>query len=286
MAWSGLTYNGLTPITNIGTDITIGRSYSIVIDLTITQGKLKVQGLGIEYEFTTSGTYEFGTIAVSDKLTFVPDYFNTFLFIGTINSIAIYEVANVKLYDVNNVLIDANLNYNTFEGVQVYTIDWNEYNVGKYYFKFTDGVDYYSDLLDVQTSHECTKLFEFECNENAFGLYFDAQHSFIMSLRLECKQWQPTYEYERNDFYRNSKGDRRILNVQAVKKYLLSIQEIPEYLHDALAIGLKCDKVKIDNTIVFYADSEYIPKWRKTSNLAPIEITILTNTNLMNTNCN
>ena len=64
-----------------------------------------------------------------------------------------------------------------------------------------------------------------------------------------------------------------------------AIAEMPEYLHDALAIGLEHDDFYVDSEKYTNEETEYLPKWRNSSQLAPSEVVIIKDQNLKNSSC-
>jgi hypothetical protein len=166
-----------------------------------------------------------------------------------------------------------------------YKVNWEDLPDGCYTIEMNDGLEYVSECFYVKLEHECTILVTWTNNESAFGFDYSGL-DFTQSLRVPAKLWQPKYNSDIKEIYVDSKGNRQILYARVVKDQLLSVKELPEYLHDALSIGINHDIVKLDGVEYVFEEDEYSPTWRNSSNLAPVLLrAIKKNQNLINSNC-
>ena len=166
-----------------------------------------------------------------------------------------------------------------------YKVNWEDLPEGCYTIEMNDGLEYVSECFYVMLEHGCTILVTWTNNESAFGFDYSGLE-FTQSLRVPAKLWQPKYNSDIKEIYVDSKGNRQILYARVVKDQLLSVQELPEYLHDALSIGINHDIVKLDGIEYVFEEDEYSPTWRNSSNLAPVLLrAIKKNQNLINSNC-
>lgn len=148
------------------------------------------------------------------------------------------------------------------------------------------GVYFYIDSLSlrgpVETESECFKLGEFECtkllrwsnNENAYGFTYDGT-TFEHELRVKSKLWMPKYPKDKKEVFVDSAGNRRILTSRTKKEETFTVDHLPEYLHDALSIGVEHDNFYIDDVKYINEDNDYDPSWRKSSLTAPVEIIVV-----------
>ncbi len=284
-------YNSSTPgyaISQTGI-LTVGAL--VVVNFTIsnmTGGKLVIDSLAEKPEFTEDGEYQAIGIATSANLIFIGDsvYGNTFD--GCISAIesrlapllTIKDLAdNIVFTQVDNTGMSGSVN-----NIQ-YQIDWTDIAEGCYKLCFTDGViEYESDPFRVKTAHECSIQLNWSNNENAYGFDYTGL-TFSPSLRITGKKWMPKYSKDK-EVFKDSIGNRTILRSDTSKVEILIVDEVPEYVHDALSIGIEHDTFEIDAIEYVVEETEYSPKWRKSSSLAPVEIDVMRrNQNLVNENC-
>jgi hypothetical protein len=145
----------------------------------------------------------------------------------------------------------------------------------------------------IETESECFTLGEFSCtkllswsnNENAYGHTFEGT-VFQHELRVNSKLWKPKYPKDRKEVFVDSVGHRTILTSRTKKEQILTIQHLPEYLHDALSIGVEHDNFYIDGEKYINEENDYSPSWRSSSLTAPVEVTVVKdNQDLSNSYC-
>jgi hypothetical protein len=265
----------------------IGKVYSIdftVLDM--TQGKLVLDSIEGKPEYTEDGVYHVVGIALSNTLTFIGDEYQGDVFDGCIDDVGSRFIPFITIKDLEGNVVfeqtDDSIVSASGDNIQ-YDIDWSEIEEGCYKIYFSQGIDYVSDCIDLKLTHGCTLLLSWTNNENAFGFNYE-ELSFSPQLRVKAKLWQPSYTKEK-DVFKDNAGNRTILKSETSKEELLTIGEVPEYIHDAVAIGVEHDNFYVDGVKYTNEETEYTPKWRKSSQLAPSELVIIKDQFLRNNNC-
>lgn len=147
--------------------------------------------------------------------------------------------------------------------------------------------------LEDSTACNCSStLMTWTNDENAFGFDYE-NFTFVQKMRFCAKLYQPHYTKDDKDTYRDSAGNRKLLYSSTTKIERLKITPLPEYMHDALSIGIEHDTVKIgttlspDDTVDYVNDEDnYEPDWNNQSLLAPITLEMIRDDqNLVNSNC-
>jgi hypothetical protein len=276
---------GATYISQLGI-LTIGKLYAFTFSLdNMDIGGFQLLSVAAPSMCSDDGLYVIMGFAVLEDL-----YFDVTLAPGTegcIDNITAREIPLITIKDADGVIYfeqtDVSILAVSGNNIQ-YNIDWSDFEDGCYYIHFEYlGIDYISDCISIKDSHECTVQLTWTNDENAYGFDYTGV-SFTQSLRVEAKLWQPKYSKEKNVF-KDSIGNRIILKSETSKEELLTVGEMPQYLHDALSIGLEHDTFSVDAVQYVNEETEYTPKWRKSSQLAPVEVTLIKDQNLKNSNC-
>jgi hypothetical protein len=122
----------------------------------------------------------------------------------------------------------------------------------------TDAVyDKYSDLISIGDYSDPCRFFKLEgCNgENQFGLSFYGS-SFLPSIRLEGRRFQPQYETDA-DLFRYSSGRWSSTYVDRKKKVSFYFGRLPEYVFDFLSILFYFDNCYINGVLHSPVESEF-----------------------------
>jgi hypothetical protein len=261
-----------------------------VVNFTIsnmTQGKLILDSISGKPEYTEDGEYQVIGIATTNDLTFIGEELLLDVFDGCIDEVEsrVIPLITIKDTDGNVVFEQTDETGVTASGNNIqYEIDWSDMDSGCYQIWIShQGIDYVSDCLAVDLTHDCTLLLSWTNDENAFGFDF-SELSFTPKLRVKAKKWKPTYPKEKNVFKDNA-GNRTVLKSETSKEEILTIAEMPEYLHDSVAIGLEHDSFMIDGVEYTNEETEYTPKWRNSSQLAPVEVVVIKDQFLKNNSC-
>ena len=135
-----------------------------------------------------------------------------------------------------------------------------------------------SQCYKLREIYPCTILLKAANDDDAFGLNYSGFTTFYQNVRLLARVWKPLYPEERVNF-RNSTGRDKIQYFDSQKNYTFSIEQMPEYMHNAIRALLGHDNVSIidaDGVETFYEKNEgdYDPVWRNSSLLAPVEVEI------------
>ena len=274
---------------------TVGEYYAVEITVSdITQGKLIIDSLAGKPEITANGTYTFYAKAIQTSLQLRPALVGLNMFIGCIENVQAYEIPLYQIIDsVGNIAFQqVDLTGITQFGDHIqYIIDWTELAAGSYKIKFTDSpIDYESNCFCLTTDTCKNLVLSWENESNAYGFYYP-ELSFRPMLRLIGRLWKPSYPKDKNTFL-DSKGTAYIISSKTRKKETLSIEGIPQYLHDALSVGVEHDHfyVEYGSSIGEFVNEEddYVPSWSKnnTSSLATIELEVFKKSqNLKNSRC-
>jgi hypothetical protein len=294
MAWSivdSKAYNdGTLPIENLYQSNVIegGVYYYVELNIEVTQGKLCINGFSNNHCFDASGSYTFYDTAITTTLTLSPQSYLGHNFTGSIEVVSVYEIPMYQIIEKGTDIVVASQDgtgLSLTDGYVVQELDWSGLD-GCYYLKIiSQGIEYITNTLRITNNTDCTLLLSWTNNDNGFGFEFE-NTLFNPIWRGVAKLWKPNYEADKNEYYTDSKGTRIALYVRSVKKKLLTINEVPEYIHDALRLALKCDKLYIDGVQYVMEDGDYSPTWRNSSENAPVEVEVITYTqNTINSNC-
>lgn len=256
----------------------VGVYYYIQIDVSGT-GKIKLGGIEGNPEFTEDVSGIFKASQSSFTIT-------------AIGAVCVDNIIVTQSYDylikdqLGNIVYTSTPEDVDGSGFYLrYKVNWEDLPEGCYTIEMNDGLEYVSECFYVMLEHGCTILVTWTNNESAFGFDYSGL-DFTQSLRIPAKLWQPKYNSDIKEIYVDSKGNRQILYARVVKDQLLSVKELPEYLHDALSVGINHDIVKLDGIEYVFEEDEYSPTWRNSSNLAPVLLrAIKKNQNLINSNC-
>jgi len=132
----------------------------------------------------------------------------------------------------------------------------------------------------------CTQLLSWTNNDNAFGFEYE-NLSFTQRLRHPSELWKPTYTLDQID-HLDSAGTSTILRAQSFKVSDLDLDFAPEYIHDALRLGIRHDTFNIDAVQHFALSQDYDPDWEagRDSEVATVVIPVRATTeDNVNENC-
>jgi len=137
---------------------------------------------------------------------------------------------------------------------------------------------------DLREDHPCTTVLSWTNDENAFGADYESV-SFTPQIRLEVILNKPNYprEVKRHRF---STGRRKILRGVVDKLFVLAVDQIPEYVFDALVLGITHDDFFIGGVEYVAQEGDIIPEWIKGHLLSNFTVEVeKQNLNLVNKNC-
>jgi hypothetical protein len=269
--------------------LTVGKYYLITFTLdndNLPYGSIRLDSISGTPLINANGIHAVYGQAISTDIIFTPVGVDPDLEIA-LDTISIYEVLSYSIKDTdgNTVFtLSDSTGITVIEGTVQYQIDWTEIEEGCYQIHLSDGIiNYVSDCVSLKLAHDCSILLSWTNDEDAYGFNY-SDLSFTQLLRVKAKKWHPSYPKEKNVFKDNA-GNRMILKSETSKEEILTISEMPQYLHDALAIGLEHDDFYVDSVKYTNEETEYIPKWRKSSQLAPSEVVVIKDQLLKNNNC-
>ena len=132
--------------------------------------------------------------------------------------------------------------------------------------------DYLSDCFQLADKHECSLSLSWYNIENSFGFIYDS--GFKHFLRIAGKLWKPKRSKEGKELFRYSDGHQKILTAESHKINKLTIEQVPEYIHDAISTGIDHDYFIIGEDHYVATAGDYEEQHRNSSLLAPIEIDV------------
>lgn len=132
-----------------------------------------------------------------------------------------------------------------------------------------------SECYKLGDTWDCSFLFSWTNDENAFGFIYTGL-SFTQFFRHRVKLWQPSYPEEAQRFL-NSSGTVSVLHALSQKVEDLTVEEMPEYLHDAFRLAWIHDTTTIETVNYTKEEGDYEPNWRKSSLLAPVVLDVREN---------
>lgn len=186
-------------------------------------------------------------------------------------SSVVYGIKNLNDVVIKSISDGTGVTY--YQDIVSIEVDWSDVADGCYRLFVTDsGITYQSECFR-RGSFDCTKLLTWTNNENAYGFIYDGT-TFQHELRVKSKLWKAKYPKDKKEVFVDSAGNRKILTSRTKKEELLTVEEMPTYLHDAFSIGLEHDNFYIDGVKYINEETDYDPAWRNSSLLAPVEVTV------------
>lgn len=127
-----------------------------------------------------------------------------------------------------------------------------------------------SDCINVQTTHDCTLLYQAENNDNAFD--FDYTHGMKHNLRVTSKMDVTAYP-EADERARFSDNSKLLMYAESDTEYSVFVTDAPIYVHDCLRLLRLHDTFSINGT-EYIKESGYELNRRKTSKLKQSTFTV------------
>jgi predicted RecA/RadA family phage recombinase len=267
----------------------VGNYYAIAITVSgLTQGKIIIESFDGKPEIIEDGEYVINGKALQTSLAITGGSYAGNVLVGCITGIAIYDVPVYTIEDCEGNTVYSlpnNDDVQVANGYSLYTLDWTAIDFGAYRIRIADELfDYISYCLRVQ-DNSCTNIITWTNNENA-GDFPYSSLPFVQLLRVESRLWKASGKSIKRDVFRYSNGAKKILYAERDLEYQFTIKEMPEYLHNALMLGIDHDKFTINGKYYLVDQEDYQPKWRSSSNLAPVELVITEqNNSFINQNC-
>lgn len=151
--------------------------------------------------------------------------------------------------------------------------------------------EYMSVPLKVTTAGPCDSLLIKYRNDNdAFDIDYTSEgyteaDGFYNKIRIFAKLWKSSWP-RTTETQKNSDGTRTKYYADLDKKYQLSTEPLPEFMHDALSEALEHRTLIIDDKNLVCDSDDYSPEWNKSTMLAPVEVELfLQQSRKLNTEC-
>lgn len=142
-----------------------------------------------------------------------------------------------------------------FNGAALNSVDIDNVTIKK-----ENNIDGQSECYDLQTTHDCTLLFEWSNNESWGGFNYTTPSvgdAFVQRLRIESKFRGAKYPSQRN-IGETSAGVKTMDYTSFRKARILDIHRAPDYIHDAIASMFMQDTRTVEDTSYVLVD-EYEP---------------------------
>lgn len=128
--------------------------------------------------------------------------------------------------------------------------------------------------FDLKTTQVCTHLLTWNNDSDAFQYpYSKVSGGFTSSLRHKMVRHIPKYPDDRTTT-KEADGVKKMLYSDRDKSWNLSIEMLPEYLHDAIAIAISHDHFYYDGVEHILRAGEESPEWTRGFNLANVELEV------------
>lgn len=266
----------------------IGKYYSLIVTVNNrTKGSVILDSFDSKPTLFANGTYAINGRALQTSLSFSGSTYLGEVFDGCIGDISVVNTPIMRIEDGVGVVYEQPNNNSVQRAgyLLMYSVDWSLIENGTYKIVIPDDNINYSSSCICLKEKPCTILLQWYNNENTGGFNY-TDLNFTQSLRVVAKQRNVFGKSVKRDVFRFSDGSKKILYAEKDQEYILVIREIPTYLHQALMLGCDYDHFLIDGVEYFVDQEDYQPKWRNSSELAPIELTVtLKRGAFINTNC-
>jgi hypothetical protein len=126
-----------------------------------------------------------------------------------------------------------------------------------------DSVMGYTNIFRRVNESDYTSLVTYSCNESAFDFIYDDSPNIV---RLPIYLKNPQFPKKR-EVYRKSNGVQKVLSSLVEKEYEIETEQMPEVFHEAVAIMLGHDDVRVvcpnirEITVDVIEADTYNPQW-------------------------
>lgn len=191
-----------------------------------------------------------------------------------------YKEFTAKLYDSEGAEI---LTLNRQEGAtgnQAFEVPLQipaEVPAGCYEVRLTEdctATTYISQCLALVASDDCnlapTLLFKWRNRNDAFGFDYTTDTTYYNYVRVIGRLKHPTFPDD-TEIPTFSNNTNTVINARVQKLWKVVLNDLPEYVHNAISTMRRHSDFQIDGTAFVVADGSYSPNWRKSSELATSE---------------
>jgi hypothetical protein len=129
-----------------------------------------------------------------------------------------------------------------------------------------------SCCFEVTDNDDCLVELSWTNGRNFAGLEY-SQLNYVQSVWVKGELNNANYPIE-NNVFRFGNGDTILTYGRRIKTMQLALKELPEYIHNAISLGLMHDEFFINGEQYRLAADGYEPIWRRTSKLAPVIVDV------------
>lgn len=142
---------------------------------------------------------------------------------------------------------------------------------------FSSGCDltyvYESNCMNVATSHDCTKNFEWYNEKNSFGFNY-VDFTTIFDLRIHCDFGKWSHKQNWN-IWKNYNMNSSVVAGDSTEMFEIKTEMLPENVHRALAVARMHEFLYIDTVRTFADATDYEPEWNeKNKNFAIVRFDV------------
>jgi len=232
--------------------------------------------------------FDIRNITVQEMTTAIPiieDLDGNALYTFTPNAATFTGITNVyptpNIYQINDSVASNPIEvYYRGDLCMVKILDWSLLSIayGCVQIKIKEAVTPFntwtSNDLNYKQSHECSLLLSWTSDENVFGFNY-VNLSFTQYFRLSAKLRNPRYIYEDEETYVNSSGVGNIIHAYSYKVFEFTSTLLPEYLHDALRLGIIHTDFQVDGIRMLKDEGDYSPAWDNIWNQAYVQFDLI-----------
>lgn len=135
--------------------------------------------------------------------------------------------------------------------------------------------EYFSQCLKMYTSLNCgNDKFNLQLKwrnpNDAFGFDYTTDTAYYNWIRVFGRLKHPEFPDD-TEIFTKSDNTNDFSNARVQKSWLVSLNDLPEYVHNAIATARRNKDFQIDGVPFVVADGSYTPAWRKSTELAVVE---------------
>lgn len=161
----------------------------------------------------------------------------------------------------------------TFNSVRVTKTGSFIYTVNGLYLAASCAATYCSPCFNVVNSSDCLLELSWTNGRDFADLEY-SQLNYVQRVWVKGELNKPSYPLE-NNVFRNGNGDTTLTYGRRVKTVTLGLNELPEFMHNAISLGLIHDEFYVNGVQYRLGADGYDPTWRRTSQLAPVQVEVI-----------
>ena len=129
-----------------------------------------------------------------------------------------------------------------------------------------------SRCFEVTENDDCLVELSWTNGRNFADLEYK-QLNYVQKVWVKGELNNANYPIE-NNVFRFGNGDTILTYGRRIKTMQLALKELPEYIHNAISLGLMHDEFYINGEQYRLAGDGYEPIWRRASKLAPVIVDV------------